>query len=138
MIKFVGIFCSYEDLLMESSDEEEEEEEQRKSKKKRATKISTSKDSRRKRPGKDGDRGQAWIKEGDGDEPINFLDPRVTQRVSGWLELYVVLPNMISMLDTCIHLDNITCMSHVCHGCKGCMALIALKLKGTSQRAEVM
>ena len=74
-------FCSYEDLLMESSDDEEEAEEQRQLKKKRTTKA--SKESRRSRPVTDGDRGQAWIKEGDGDEPVNFLDPSVTQRVSG-------------------------------------------------------
>ena len=77
----MAYFCSYEDLLMESSEEEEGEEEQRQPKKKRTTK--TSKESRRSRPAKDGDRGQAWIKEGDGDEPVNFLDRSVTQRVSG-------------------------------------------------------
>ena len=57
---------------MESSDEEGEQEQ---SKKKRAKK--TSVDSRAST------RGQAWIKEGGADEPINFLDPSVTQRVSG-------------------------------------------------------
>ena len=64
---------------MESSDEEEEEQEQ--SKKKRV--VKTSKDSRRKQRAEESDRGQAWIKEGDDDEPVNFLDPSVTQRVSG-------------------------------------------------------
>lgn len=66
---------------MESSGEEEEEKEQRQLKKSRTTK--TSKESRRGRPASDGDRGQAWIREGDGDEPVNFLDPSVSQRVSG-------------------------------------------------------
>ena len=64
--------CSYEELLMESSDEEEEEP-----KKKRATRKTSSQDS----PA--APRGQAWIKEGGEDEPLNFLDPSVTQRVSG-------------------------------------------------------
>ncbi len=27
--------------------------------------------------------GQAWIKEGSGDEPVNFLDPNVASRVLG-------------------------------------------------------
>ena len=52
---------------MESSDEEEEQP-----KKKQATKDSPA-----------APRGQAWIKEGGEDEPLNFLDPSVTQRVSG-------------------------------------------------------
>lgn len=28
-------------------------------------------------------REQAWLKEGEGDEPLNFLDPNVAQRVLG-------------------------------------------------------
>lgn len=28
-------------------------------------------------------RGQAWLKEGEGDEPLNFLDPHVAHRVLG-------------------------------------------------------
>ena len=59
---------------MESSDEEGEQDQP---KKKRGTKKSPSQDS----PA--GSRGQAWIKEGGEDEPLNFLDPSVTQRVSG-------------------------------------------------------
>ena len=62
---------------MESSDEEEEQDQPRK--KKRATKKAP--------PQQDspaGPRGQAWIREGgEDDEPLNFLDPSVTQRVSG-------------------------------------------------------
>ncbi len=63
--------CSYEELLLESSDEEEEP------KKKRITRKTSFQDS----PA--APRGQAWIKEGEEDEPLNFLDPSVTQRVSG-------------------------------------------------------
>jgi hypothetical protein len=63
--------CSYEELLLESSDEEEEP------KKKRITRKTSAQDSQAT------PRGQAWIKEGGEDEPLNFLDPSVTQRVSG-------------------------------------------------------
>ena len=28
-------------------------------------------------------KGRAWLKEGQGDEPLNFLDPKVSQRVLG-------------------------------------------------------
>lgn len=28
-------------------------------------------------------KGRAWLKEGQGDEPLNFLDPTVSQRVLG-------------------------------------------------------
>ena len=66
--------CSYEELLMESSDEEEEQDQP---KRRRATQKPSPRDSSA------GPRGQAWIKEGGDDEPMNFLDPSVTQRVSG-------------------------------------------------------
>ena len=61
---------------MESSDEEEGEQEQLQ-KKKRVSKASSQDSSAGMT------RGQAWIKEGGEDEPLNFLDPSVTQRVSG-------------------------------------------------------
>ena len=73
-------YCSYEELLMESSDEEGDHQEQ--TEKGRAAKA--SKDLHQKQQtSASGRRGQAWIKEGGVDEPVNFLDPSVTQRVSG-------------------------------------------------------
>lgn len=59
---------SMEEILAESEDEEEEEEEWQQSKERR-------KQARQK--------GQAWLKEGEEDEPLNFLDPNVSQRVLG-------------------------------------------------------
>uniref|UniRef100_A0A8C3UG24 Ribosomal RNA processing 12 homolog n=1 Tax=Catharus ustulatus TaxID=91951 RepID=A0A8C3UG24_CATUS len=55
-----------ERILADSEDEEEEEEERHRSKEWR-------KQARQK--------GQAWLKEGEDDEPLNFLDPNVSQRV---------------------------------------------------------
>ncbi|KFP30446.1 RRP12-like, partial [Colius striatus] len=57
---------SMEEILADSEDEEEEEEEwqQRKERRKQARQ-----------------KGQAWLKEGEEDEPLNFLDPNVSQRV---------------------------------------------------------
>ncbi|NXU48748.1 RRP12 protein, partial [Turnix velox] len=57
---------SIEEILADSEDEEDEEEERQRSKEKR-------KQARQK--------GQAWLKEGEEDEPLNFLDPSVSQRV---------------------------------------------------------
>ncbi|KAM6090723.1 LOW QUALITY PROTEIN: RRP12-like protein [Theristicus caerulescens] len=57
---------SMEEILADSEDEEEEEEEWQRSKEWR-------KQARQK--------GQAWLKEGEEDEPLNFLDPNVSQRV---------------------------------------------------------
>ncbi|XP_064000645.1 RRP12-like protein [Pogoniulus pusillus] len=57
---------SMEEVLADSEDEEEEEEERQRSKEWR-------KQGRQK--------GQAWLKEGEDDEPLNFLDPNVSQRV---------------------------------------------------------
>lgn len=57
---------SMEEILADSEDEEEEEEERHRSKEWR-------KQARQK--------GQAWLKEGENDEPLNFLDPNVSQRV---------------------------------------------------------
>lgn len=59
---------SMEEILADSEDEEEEEEERQQSKERR-------KQARQK--------GQAWLKEGEEDEPLNFLDPNVSQRVLG-------------------------------------------------------
>ncbi|NXC39665.1 RRP12 protein, partial [Penelope pileata] len=56
---------SMEEILADSEEEEEEEERrQSKARKKQARQ-----------------RGQAWLKEGEEDEPLNFLDPKVSQRV---------------------------------------------------------
>lgn len=57
-----------EEILADSEDEEEEEEERQQSREWR-------KQARQK--------GQAWLKEGEDDEPLNFLDPNVSQRVLG-------------------------------------------------------
>lgn len=57
-----------EEILADSEDEEEELEEQKRGKEGR-------KQARQK--------GQAWLKEGEEDEPLNFLDPNVSQRVLG-------------------------------------------------------
>ncbi|RMC11481.1 hypothetical protein DUI87_11600 [Hirundo rustica rustica] len=57
---------SMEEILADSEDEEEEEEGRHRSKEWR-------KQARQK--------GQAWLKEGEDDEPLNFLDPNVSQRV---------------------------------------------------------
>lgn len=54
-----------EEVLADSDEEEEEEEEER------------------GRRGPRQPRGQAWLKEGAGDEPLNFLDSNVAQRVLG-------------------------------------------------------
>lgn len=55
-----------EEILADSEDEEEELEEGKRGKEGR-------KQARQK--------GQAWLKEGEEDEPLNFLDPNVSQRV---------------------------------------------------------
>lgn len=62
------LLTSMEEILADSEDEEEEEEERHRSKEWR-------KQARQK--------GQAWLKEGEDDEPLNFLDPNVSQRVLG-------------------------------------------------------
>lgn len=62
------LLTSMEEILADSEDEEEEEEERQQSKERR-------KQARQK--------GQAWLKEGEDDEPLNFLDPNVSQRVLG-------------------------------------------------------
>lgn len=59
---------SMEEILADSEEEEEEEEERRRGKVRK-------KQARQK--------GQAWLKEGEEDEPLNFLDPNVSQRVLG-------------------------------------------------------
>ncbi|XP_010972684.3 RRP12-like protein [Camelus dromedarius] len=56
---------SIEEILADSEDEDEEEE------------RSQSKEQRRLAR----QRSRAWLKEGGGDEPLNFLDPKVAQRV---------------------------------------------------------
>ncbi|XP_077803138.1 RRP12-like protein isoform X6 [Macaca mulatta] len=58
---------SIEEILADSGDEEDNEEEER-SRGKEQRKLARQ-------------RSQAWLKEGGGDEPLNFLDPKVAQRV---------------------------------------------------------
>jgi len=57
---------SIEEILADSEEEEEEEEER--SQAKERWRLARQ-------------RSQAWLKEGGGDEPLNFLDPKVAQRV---------------------------------------------------------
>lgn len=59
---------SIEEILADSEDEEDEEEER--SRGKEQQRLARQ-------------RGRAWLKEGGGDEPLNFLDPKVAQRVLG-------------------------------------------------------
>lgn len=62
------LLYSYDELLMDSSDEEEETK-QRKPPKGRISKQKAQ--------------GRAWIKEDNEDDPVNFLDPGIVQRVIG-------------------------------------------------------
>ncbi|XP_050755283.1 RRP12-like protein isoform X2 [Gymnogyps californianus] len=55
---------SMEEILADSEEEEEEERQRSKEWRKQARQ-----------------KGQAWLKEGEEDEPLNFLDPNVSQRV---------------------------------------------------------
>uniref|UniRef100_A0A8C2FL09 Ribosomal RNA processing 12 homolog n=1 Tax=Cyprinus carpio TaxID=7962 RepID=A0A8C2FL09_CYPCA len=55
--------CSIEDILAETDSDSDEDEKPRKGQKKPVRK------------------GQAWLKEGISDEPLNFLDPKAAQRV---------------------------------------------------------
>ncbi|XP_040848313.1 RRP12-like protein isoform X3 [Ochotona curzoniae] len=57
---------SIEEILADSEDEDNEEEERSRGKEQR--KLARQ-------------RSRAWLKEGGGDEPLNFLDPKVAQRV---------------------------------------------------------
>ncbi|XP_061066600.1 RRP12-like protein [Eubalaena glacialis] len=57
---------SIEEILADSEDEEDEEEER--SRGKEQQRLARH-------------RSRAWLKEGGGDEPLNFLDPKVAQRV---------------------------------------------------------
>ncbi|XP_051837739.1 RRP12-like protein [Antechinus flavipes] len=58
---------SIEEILADSEEEEEEE----------AEKPARGRDQKRLAR----ERSRAWLKEGGGDEPLNFLDPKVSQRV---------------------------------------------------------
>lgn len=60
---------SIEEILADSEGEEDNVEEERSQGKERR-KLSRQ-------------RSRAWLKEGGGDEPLNFLDPKVAQRVLG-------------------------------------------------------
>lgn len=59
---------SIEEILADSEDEDSEQEERSRGKEQR--KLTRQ-------------RSRAWLKEGGGDEPLNFLDPKVAQRVLG-------------------------------------------------------
>ena len=59
---------SIEEILADSEDEEDKEEERSRGKEQRRLARQ---------------RSRAWLKEGGGDEPLNFLDPKVSQRVLG-------------------------------------------------------
>lgn len=64
-----GFFVlSIEEILADSEDEDSEEEDRIQGKEQRRLTRQ---------------RSQAWLKEGGGDEPLNFLDPKVAQRVLG-------------------------------------------------------
>lgn len=36
-----------------------------------------------------GQKGRAWLKEGEEDDPLNFLDPKVSQRVLGKIDFHL-------------------------------------------------
>lgn len=57
--------CSIEDILAETDSADSDEDEKPKKGLKKPMK------------------GQAWLKEGVSDEPLNFLDPKAAQRVLG-------------------------------------------------------
>lgn len=64
-----GFFVvSIEEILADSEDEDSEEEDRIQGKEQRRLTRQ---------------RSRAWLKEGGGDEPLNFLDPKVAQRVLG-------------------------------------------------------
>ncbi|XP_059957439.1 RRP12-like protein [Mesoplodon densirostris] len=63
---FQGKGDSIEEILADSEDEEDEQEER--SRGKEQQRLARQ-------------RARAWLKEGGGDEPLNFLDPKVAQRV---------------------------------------------------------
>lgn len=57
--------CSIEDILAESDSD-----------------LSEDDGKVQKKTGK-AQKGRAWLKEGEEDDPLNFLDPKVSQRVLG-------------------------------------------------------
>lgn len=59
--------CSIEDILAETDSADSDEDEKPKKGLKKPMKK----------------KGQAWLKEGVSDEPLNFLDPKAAQRVLG-------------------------------------------------------
>lgn len=66
--------CSIEDILAESDSDMSEEEGRASSAQKKAGKAQ---------------KGRAWLKEGEEDDPLNFLDPKVSQRVLGKILLFI-------------------------------------------------
>lgn len=68
MLHTLSVTCSIEEVLADSDSDLEDDGKQRNSKE-------TRKALRQ--------RAQAWLKEGEGDEPLNFLDPHVAHRVLG-------------------------------------------------------
>lgn len=65
---FYALVCSIEDILADSDSDLEGETDKQKGR-------ATRKVLRRQ--------NQAWLKEGESDEPLNFLDPNVAHRVLG-------------------------------------------------------
>lgn len=66
MINVLLFPCSIEDILAETDSADSDEDEKPKKGLKKPMK-----------------KGQAWLKEGVSDEPLNFLDPNAAQRVLG-------------------------------------------------------
>lgn len=67
------MLCSIEEILAESDSELSEDEGKAGRAQKRAVKTQ---------------KGRAWLKEGQEDDPLNFLDPKVSQRVLGNFVIY--------------------------------------------------
>lgn len=63
---------SIEDILAESDGDLSEDEGKSRNTQKKSSKQ----------------KGKAWLKEGEGDDPLNFLDPKVSQRVLGTTALW--------------------------------------------------
>lgn len=69
----VSLPCSIEEILAESDSDLSEDE---------------GKAGRGQKRGVKFQKGRAWLKEGQEDDPLNFLDPKVSQRVLGNLLIY--------------------------------------------------
>lgn len=65
---FCFLLQSIEDILAESDSDLSEDE---------------GKPAKAQKKGGKQQKGRAWLKEGEDDDPLNFLDPKVSQRVLG-------------------------------------------------------